>query len=179
MNDTKKPSPLVAFIKERLETVGWSQANLAQVADVSTGTVSNLLHGRSVPETSTIEKIADALGVDRARMFRLLAESQNEPVPMPKVDPGAAYLAQKITQLPPHLRDKALDAAGAVVDAFGELADESEGEEPVTELDRSILDAMELLKLESPEAYEPIRQILEQLDSQSGHRRRGKATLLA
>jgi hypothetical protein len=75
-----------------------------------------LLRGLSVPETSTVEKLADALGVERYRLLRLLAESHPDAVPEPTMAPEVAYIACRLNELPDDVRREAVDAVASVID---------------------------------------------------------------
>ncbi|MCB9136729.1 MAG: helix-turn-helix transcriptional regulator [Caldilineaceae bacterium] len=111
--------PLAEFVRERLAKLKWSQAEAARAAGISQGALSNLLNQKAIPETATVEKLADALSVSRTHMFALLAGLSAHP--QSELDPTAAYIARRLTELPSKLREQAIDAVAGVVDAFSAL----------------------------------------------------------
>lgn len=65
-------------LKEVLSEKGVTSAELAGRVGVSKATVSNLINNKTMPSIDTLEKIADALGVE---MWELFTEkpTSNEP----------------------------------------------------------------------------------------------------
>jgi transcriptional regulator with XRE-family HTH domain len=61
--------------RSRLHAKFWTQADLAEEADIRTQTLSRILQGKTQPDMPTLSAIADALGVDR---FRLLMSDEQE-----------------------------------------------------------------------------------------------------
>ena len=49
---------------------GWSQGDLGREAGVRSDTVSSIERGRHAPRPSTLRKLAEALGVEVADLFR-------------------------------------------------------------------------------------------------------------
>lgn len=109
-------TPLIIYINTERKRLGWSIRELARRAGISHGGLSNILRQKSIPETTTVEKIANALATDRAYLLQLLVQSRPDAVPEPKIDPGAAYIARRLSELPDDIRDLAIDAVGAHVD---------------------------------------------------------------
>lgn len=56
-------------IKELLKEKHITQKELAARMGISDGTLSNILSGRFSPTKDTLQRIADALGVDIAELF--------------------------------------------------------------------------------------------------------------
>ena len=52
------------IIKESRGRLGISQVDLAEIAEVSLATVKDLERGKGNPSLSTLEKIADTLGME-------------------------------------------------------------------------------------------------------------------
>lgn len=87
MNTSTPPStPLVAFILDALAARGWSQRRLVEAANLSPGALSRVLRGMVTPETATVEKIVDALGVLRLDLLKLLAAEPANLVAAPQRD---------------------------------------------------------------------------------------------
>jgi transcriptional regulator with XRE-family HTH domain len=110
------PLTLHDYIRFRLQELQWTQGKLAQVSGVSEGSISNLLNQKAVPETRTIERLADALDVPRPFMLTLLAQEHTEVVPEPQLHPMALHLAHRLTALPEEIREAALAAIAGVIE---------------------------------------------------------------
>lgn len=52
------------ILKENRSKLGISQIDLAEIADVSLATIKDLERGKGNPSLSTLEKIADTLGLE-------------------------------------------------------------------------------------------------------------------
>ena len=52
------------ILKENRSKLGISQIDLAEIAEVSLATVKDLERGKGNPSLSTLEKIADTLGLE-------------------------------------------------------------------------------------------------------------------
>lgn len=87
---------------------------LAVASGVGQSTISRLLRGVYTPDPKTLERLAPALGVDPARLMALAGF----PVSTKNLDPHAAYIAARLSELPSEVRDYAIDAVSAVVDAW-------------------------------------------------------------
>lgn len=82
-----------------------------------------------MPSTITVEKLADALGVDRLYMLQLLAQSNSESTPessIDRIDPSASYIAKRISHLPEELREEAVGVLDAMLDMVYKLAEQIE-----------------------------------------------------
>lgn len=51
-------------IKERRSQLGISQLDLAEISEVSIATIKDIERGKGNPSLSTLEKIADVLGME-------------------------------------------------------------------------------------------------------------------
>jgi transcriptional regulator with XRE-family HTH domain len=90
---------------------------LARQAGVGQSTISRLLHGKNVPETKTIEKIAEVLEVDPRHLLALAGV----PVVAPQRHQTAEYIAQQLHDLPPYLQEHAFEIIGATVETFRKI----------------------------------------------------------
>ena len=85
-------------LKEVLSEKGVTSAELAGRVGVSKATVSNLINNKTMPSLDTLEKIADALGVE---MWELFTEkpTSNEPNSNTLVCPkcGAEFILKENT----------------------------------------------------------------------------------
>lgn len=85
-------------LKELLSEKGVTSAELAGRVGVSKATVSNLINNKTMPSLDTLEKIADALGVE---MWELFTErpTSNEPNSNTLVCPkcGAEFILKENT----------------------------------------------------------------------------------
>jgi transcriptional regulator with XRE-family HTH domain len=97
---------------------GRSQVWLSQQSGVDQSTISRILNGKVVPTPETLESLGKALGLDPAHLMRLAGL----PIPTGEYDPEAAYIAQRLTELPPGLREQAVDALGAQLDTIYKVA---------------------------------------------------------
>lgn len=68
---------VIANIRRIRKERGLTQEELAELCDTSVSYIGLLEIGRNVPKLSTIEKIADALGVDYIELFKS-PENQSE-----------------------------------------------------------------------------------------------------
>lgn len=68
---------VIANIRRIRKERGLTQEELAELCDTSVSYIGLLEIGRNVPKLSTIEKIADALGVDYIELFKS-TENQSE-----------------------------------------------------------------------------------------------------
>lgn len=57
-------------IKELCKQKGITLISLAEAIDVARPTMSNFVSGKTKPSMDTLEKLAEALGVDIAELFR-------------------------------------------------------------------------------------------------------------
>lgn len=113
---------LGAVISSRLESQDRTQKWLAEKVDVSQPTISRIVQGRYNPDTDVLYRIGQALSVDPLYLLRLAGL----PIPDSPLDPTAAYIARQITELPPDLREKAIELVGEVVDSLTKVAGQRE-----------------------------------------------------
>jgi transcriptional regulator with XRE-family HTH domain len=129
---------LSSFVRARLRELKWTQTKLSEASGVSEGSISNLLNQKSVPETSTVERIADALGISRQVLLGFLTQEYQGTVSDPDIDPSAMYIARRLTRLPDYLRDTAIDAVSGVLDSFIKMAEVRESETNSKPIDLTI-----------------------------------------
>ena len=55
---------------------GWSQSELAVLADITPMTVSELERGRAVPSATTVQRLAQAFGVPRSVLLHSSPERE-------------------------------------------------------------------------------------------------------
>ena len=60
---------LATNIKLARQKLGYSQMKLAELSDLSTGFIAEIEVGRKFPSASSLQKIADALGLKPYQMF--------------------------------------------------------------------------------------------------------------
>lgn len=79
VNDSKQPleTRLSKNISQRRKSLGLTQAQLAEMLDVDTETLSRFERGKHLPSLSTLEKIAEMLATNVAD---LLSEKEMEPI---------------------------------------------------------------------------------------------------
>lgn len=74
------------FIRERIEVLGWAQADLAYALGVTTSTVNQLISGKRGITGNMAKALGQALGIDPVALVKLQAEyeieSANEPDPI-------------------------------------------------------------------------------------------------
>jgi transcriptional regulator with XRE-family HTH domain len=123
---SRKPlSPLGQYIEKQLrlrqtdEGKPWSIRELARRSKLSNSGLSVIMRGGSVPDTTTLEKIATALEVP---VQELLVAAGLEVPPEPKIDRSAAYIARRLSELPGWLQEQAIDATAKLVDAYSGIA---------------------------------------------------------
>lgn len=125
MNDLQKLGNLIA---ERLG--GRSQSWLSRQSGVDQSTISRLIRGKNIPTPETLEAIGRVLGLEPVYLMKLAG------IPLPRygeqLDPSAAYIARRLTELPKDIRDDAIDALSTQLDVIYRLAkrlDDKEKEE--------------------------------------------------
>lgn len=94
-----------------------SQTWLAKQADTTQPTISRLIRGENTPTIENINAIAQALDADPLHLMQLaglaVPEEQQQ-----EFDPVAAQIAQRLTELPPHIRTEAAKALGSMLDTI-------------------------------------------------------------
>lgn len=103
---------LGSVIASRLEDRSLTQQWLAAQVGVSQATISRIIQGKFGVDAEAVYKIGEALGIDPVYLLRLAGL----PLPESPLDPTAAYIAQRLTQLPPDLRYETMDTVGRIVD---------------------------------------------------------------
>ncbi len=116
------PNTLAQVLQRELAKRDWSGRTLAKEARVSQTAIARALREENTPGPETIRKIACALEVDETYSLRLAGHVEAEP--LIQLDPAAAYIARRISALPPKTRKKAVNAVGSVVDAFWDMSQE-------------------------------------------------------
>jgi transcriptional regulator with XRE-family HTH domain len=145
-----------------------SQTWLAKQAKTTQPTISRIIRGVHIPAPDTIEAIAKALEIDAFYLLRLAGL----PVATTKArDPTVEYLADRLDALPPPVRDEAVDALGALLDAIYKIAGLKAASPVIVSTitgDFPVLDDVEYLKAiirqfhdADPEGYEEFVAALE------------------
>ncbi|MGB0385522.1 MAG: helix-turn-helix domain-containing protein [Ardenticatenaceae bacterium] len=100
-----------------------SQLWLAEQAGIRQASVSRIIHGKQRPTPSTLEAIAQVLGVDPLHLMRLAG------VPLPPAtndrDPSVEYIAQRLDKFPEATRKKAIHAVSSVLDAIYDMTQQT------------------------------------------------------
>jgi transcriptional regulator with XRE-family HTH domain len=143
-----------------------SQEWLQEKSGVSQSTISRLLRGTHATSARNIAIIAETLGLDPNVLFQVAGITGN--ASLKPLDPTARYIAQRITDLPPAIRETAKQVVGDVVDGLWILADtmESEAQRLIEEHgvltgDENAVRRLKILKHRDPELYDEIMQDLE------------------
>ena len=110
------PKGLGDFLQKRIEEKGWSNREAARRAGIGSGTISRLLREEKQPRAETLKALATALDVEETRLL-YLAGLLDE-LPTSDLDQSAAYIARRLTQLPVEIREIAIDALTAQLDAI-------------------------------------------------------------
>lgn len=128
-------TPLGSEIQGHLDRKGWSRSELARrtKAKLNVSTISRVMRGLLPATHENVEQIADALGVDGERLKRLAG--LRVVTPPGDRDATVEYIAQKLTDLPPAARERAVDALGAQLDAITYL---TEREAILAEIEREM-----------------------------------------
>lgn len=112
------PNSLGTFVSDLMKKYQHNNVSLAQAAGVSEGVIRNLLkHGNDArakdPDPRTLRQVADALGVDALKLFRLAGYLP------PKANANsirAEYLADVFDGLPREKQDAVLGVLEAMTD---------------------------------------------------------------
>jgi transcriptional regulator with XRE-family HTH domain len=62
----------------RRKLKGWSMAKLAAIVGISPNTISELESNERQPREDTVKRIADALGLDIAELYEIVADPARE-----------------------------------------------------------------------------------------------------
>jgi hypothetical protein len=152
------PYTLGAFVADLMNKQQHNNVSLAETADVSEGVIRNLLkHGidpkAKDPDARTLRKVADALGVDAVKLFRLAGYIP----PAPDANSvRAEYLADVFDNLPPEKQD-------AVMGVLEAMAEPQREKSAIQEMRRSAHDALAGMDLNFPSM---IREAANQLIAQ-------------
>lgn len=136
MNTQIDLKPLADFVKEQMERRGWGLRTLATYSQLAPATLSKLLNSKTVPRAETLSKLAEILEVDEAHLFRLAGHIHG--LDDKHLDPSARYIAQRLSELPDGVREKAIDAVSGVVDGFSQIAEEDAPKESNEVVDLTI-----------------------------------------
>lgn len=159
---------LADYLKQRLEREGWSQRTLAMYSEVSQPTIVRALKGDTLPEAENLRRIADALRIDQAFLFRkagYITTPSDE-----NIDPAARYIAQRLSQLPDDIKEQAIDAIGVQLDTISDLASKRKDEQIVGAItdgyhvmnrDESTVALLKLLRDTDPEEFAALMSSLE------------------
>jgi transcriptional regulator with XRE-family HTH domain len=123
-------SPLSQYLSEQMQRLGWSARRLAQEAGISSSGLSAIMRGKVIPETATLQRIADALAVDTAHLLRL-AGLFEAPAPL---DPTVAYVSRRLQALPPETRDVVVRLVISVLDSVDLLTSPRNSQPPEANL---------------------------------------------
>ncbi|MBI5961620.1 MAG: helix-turn-helix transcriptional regulator [Chloroflexi bacterium] len=113
------PYTLGAFLANLMDQQKHNNVSLAEAAGVSEGVIRNLLKvgidpKAKDPDARTLRKIADALGVNSLKLFRLVGYIP----PAPDANSvRAEYLADVFDHLPPEKQDAVMGVLEAMADA--------------------------------------------------------------
>lgn len=116
---TSTANTLGRFVADLMQEQGHNNSSLAEVAGVSESVIRNLLkHGiepkAKDPDARTLRKVADALGIDSLKLFRLTGYIP----PAPDANSvRAEYLADVFDDLPPEKQDAVMGVLEAMAEA--------------------------------------------------------------
>lgn len=85
-------------IRELRKQKGYTQAELAELVDLSTNFIGYLERGKQLPSLKTLEKIAQALGITIGYLFYSIENTLHKPTRLTKKD-------QTLSKLSKHLKD--------------------------------------------------------------------------
>lgn len=112
------------FLDKRIKAKGWSRNETARRAKISSSGLSTLLRGLTKPRAETLKALAEALDIEEYRLLYLAG--MLDYIPTSNLDQSAAYIARRLTDLPPNYREVAIDAIAAQLDAFYDLYESHE-----------------------------------------------------
>lgn len=119
---SQQKSTLSEYLSEELRKRNWSGRQLATEAGISQSSVARVLRGDNVPKSQILRKMAKALEISETHLLHLAGHV--EATPVLELDPKAAYIAERLSSLPPKTRQRAVNAIGSVVEAFWEMVEE-------------------------------------------------------
>lgn len=95
------------WLLDELQRRGWQPADLAKQAELSTGSISNILTGKRKPGANICVSIADALNISPERVFRIAGllpvDSEGED------DPATSEIYDLARRLSSRRREEALN----------------------------------------------------------------------
>jgi transcriptional regulator with XRE-family HTH domain len=135
------------FVADLMQKQHHNNSSLAQAARVSESAVRNLLKvgtdpRAKDPDARTLRKVADALGVDPLKLFRLAGYI---PAEADRISVRAEYLGVLFDRMPPEKQD-------AVLSLFEALADRPQTRENVQAMRRETQNALAGIDLSLPGA---------------------------
>jgi transcriptional regulator with XRE-family HTH domain len=133
------------FLDKRIKEKGWSRNEAARRSKISSSGLSTLLRGLTKPRAETLKALADALDLEEWRLLHLAG--MLDQIPTGSLDQSAAYIAKRLTDLPPDFREYAIDALAAQLDA---MYDFYEAHKKVTQRYEDQLRGLSLLAQEPP-----------------------------
>lgn len=117
------------FVLQERIRLGLSIRDLAKRAGLSPSGLAANLRGDAIPQTITIERLADALGVERAQLLQLFASTRHDAIPKTDLDPEAAYLAKQLSKLPASMRETVIDGMTTLFETMMSVAEAAALEE--------------------------------------------------
>lgn len=145
MTDSRAESPLGDFIKRHLQKRGWSLRTLAMYAELAPSSVANAVAGRHVPSPETLRRIAEVLEVDETHLLRLAGHIE-EDGPQGLNDPSVIALAYRLEDLPPSMRQRAIQAMDAMIEMAGPVVlSDVDKQARIAELKKAIREAQKYL----------------------------------
>lgn len=137
-------TPLSDYLIAELQRRGWSRRTLAMYAEISADTAARAVRGDSIPDTDTIRKIATALEADETHLLRLAGHLEETPQGLN--DPSVIALAYRLEDLPPNMRQRAIQAMDAMIEMAGPVAlSEIDKQARIAELKKAIREAQKYL----------------------------------
>lgn len=132
-------------ISDTLHARGWSIRTLAMYAEISSSTASALTRGKYVPAPETLRAVAHALELDEAYLLRLAGHLEETPQGLN--DPSVIALAYRLEDLPPSMRQRAIQAMDAMIEMAGPTTlSEIDRRSRIAELKKAIREAQKYLE---------------------------------
>lgn len=116
MSEQEKKQTIGEYLLAQRKQRSWSIKELSTRSRVSGGAISMTERGKSIPETETILKMARALELDEFNILRMMSEEKGDHITAPALEPSAAYIARRLTELPEEEREAAIQVVLAVID---------------------------------------------------------------
>ena len=114
------------WLEQQLNSRGWSQMDLvnsarAQGYKLTSSQISRILNREQEGGIGAVTAIAHGLGLPRELVFRERGWLLNNAPTPSALDPEAAHIAEKLSQLPIEARQAASKAVLGVIDSFWEV----------------------------------------------------------